>query len=265
MFTTPMTTVRSADRPLARAVLAGVLIVGAAACSGDDDAADDSAESAAEAEAEAAAEAAAEEAAAEVDELTERAEAAEASLADTEAELADTAEQLAGTQEELAAETARADETQAALDTLGGQFPIVIDSALDGLPLAGTYSLDWAEAYCDTFSTCGQLPARPQVSIAETPEGWLEMVVPDLFTVALFAVQGSLYGITDSEQILPPCGDAPQVGKVAVTLYADGVTVLEDGTRTVDRLGASVTVTGSLQPGCPGGTVFYGVELTPVA
>ena len=80
---------------------------------------------------------------------------------------------------------------------------------------------------------------------------------------AAFAVQGSLYGITDTDTILPPCGETPRVARVAVTLYADAVTVAADGTRTVDRLGAAVTVDGSNSGECAVGLAFYGAELTP--
>jgi hypothetical protein len=142
-------------------------------------------------------------------------------------------------------------------------FPVTVDAALEGLDLAGNYSIEWAEAYCDTFASCGTLPAAGTVTIAVTPEQWLEVDVPGMFTVALFAVQGSLYGITDTDTILPPCGETPQVARVAMTLYADAVTVAADGTRTVDRLGAAVTVDGSNSAECAGGLAFYGAELTP--
>lgn len=142
-------------------------------------------------------------------------------------------------------------------------FPVTVDAALEGLDLAGNYTIVWAEAYCDTFASCGTLPATGTVTIAVTPEQWLELQVPGMFTVALFAVQGSLYGITDTDTILPPCGETPQVARVALSLYADSVTVAADGTRTVDRLGASVTIDGSNSAECAGGLAFYGAELTP--
>lgn len=199
---------------------------------------------------------------------TARADAAEEALAAAEAEVATQTEAAAAATAQvnelttaLTGETTRADTAEQELDDISALFPITIDSALDGFDIAGTYNLTWAEAYCDTFARCGTLPATTRVTIAPTPEGWLELQVPNLFTVALFAVQGSLYGVTDTTQILPPCGDAPQVSRVTVTIYADGVTIQSDGSRTVDKLGSAVTVSGSFAEGCIGGTIFYGAEL----
>lgn len=268
------------------AVLVAALVV--AACSGDDD--DDTAATSDEPSAVAAVDAdtaddtvddaddadtgddqATENLTNEVDAAVERATAAEAEVATltvdleaSEAELATANEANAQLEADNAAETARADAAEAQVETFTNLFPVVVESTLEGIDLeqAGTYNLRWSEAYCDTFPTCGTLPATTQATIVVTPENFLRIQVPGILDAGLFAVDGSLYGITDSETALPPCPDGtPRSARITMTIYADDISVDAEGNRTVVGLAGSITVDAASLGDCLGGLVFYGVEL----
>lgn len=208
--------------------------------------------------------------------LAEQVETAEAEIArlTTELEAATSAADAAASardealaaQEELSAavetESARADDAEATLAGLAALFPVTIDSSLDNSVIAGTWNIDYSEVYCDTYAFCGTPPRVGQATIATTPEEFLRLDIPGILSAGLFSVRGSLYGITDSTQLVAPCDNGPRIARLTVTLYADGVTVSDDGTRTVEEMAASITVASPDEPGCPGGLVFYGAQLT---
>lgn len=191
-------------------------------------------------------------------------------LADSEvtaAELRDQRDQavvdgevLAG---ELAVETARADAAEEAIENILGLLPLEIDADLTGFDLVGGYSISFAEAFCEGLPGCGTLPGVNTASIRANA-GNLQMVVDNVLTVDLFAVDGALFGITDSDTVVAPCGDVTRVARVSVTLFADGVTVPGDGPRQLTGLGASLVVDAPAVEGCASGLVFYGSSLTPV-
>lgn len=246
------------------AVLSSLVL---AACSDSDDG---------QAEIDAANEAAAT-ASAEVETLTAQLEDAEAAAATAAGEADAAVEQAAteladaeATNEELSAEVAaeseRADAAEEELQAISELVPFEVESTLTGieLELAGTYSIKWAEAYCDTFSTCGTLPAVTEATFVRTPDDFLRLQVPGILDAGLFAIDGSLYGITDSFTALPACPDGTQRrARVTVTAYSDNVVIEQDLSRDVVRLGSSITVDAPDLPDCPGGLVFYGAELTP--
>lgn len=161
-------------------------------------------------------------------------------------------------------EAARADAAEAQLEEIGEQFPVTVDTSLVGLDVAGTYSVSFTEAYCDFATGCGTLPASDSATIGVTPENFLDITVDGILQAGLFAVNGGLYGITDSETAIPPCGDTPRRGRVTITIFPAGITVAEDGTRTVDLLEASITLDAPTIGECPSGLVFWGAVLTPV-
>jgi hypothetical protein len=165
--------------------------------------------------------------------------------------------------EELAAETERADNAEAALGAIGELLPLEIDASLDGFDLVGSYSLQLAEAFCEGLPGCGTVPGAATVSIQTTAEGFLQLVIPNVLSVGLFDTGGSLFGITDSSTVVGPCGTTPRPARVSVTMFADGVTVDGDGSRTLTGLGASLVVDAPAVEGCGAGLVFYGGALTP--
>lgn len=261
---------RRGGRPAALAATF-VLVLGAAACSSSDD--DD-------------------DAAAETDALqadlaaaNERADAAEAELADISAQLdemagvttdqaSDVVDAFARVNEELAlaradvqTQTARADAAEAQIaeiEAVAGQFPIMLDSSLIPDDMPGTYRIDFTEAYCDGFSTCGAPPAPTNATVYWTPEQFLRIGVDGILDAGLFALDGSLYGITDSPTALPPCGDVARRARITMTMYAGSISVLEDGTRVVNDLNASITIDAPAEGAdCPAGLVFYASSLTP--
>lgn len=199
---------------------------------------------------------------AEVARLTEELDSATAA-ADAAAAAADEA---AAAKEELstqlAAETERADEAEGTLEGIASIFPVTIDSSLDNSVIAGTWNIRYEEVYCDTYAFCGTIPRVGQATIATTPERFLRLDIPGILSAGLFSVSGSLYGITDSTQLVAPCENGPRIARLTVTLYADGVTLTVDGTRTVQEMAASITVASPNEDGCPGGLVFYGAQLT---
>lgn len=250
---------------------AAVLVLGATACSGDDDDADTDAEI--------------DSLTTELDAANERADAAEAEvealtaeleeLGDVDAEqVAELTADLEAADEELAlaraeieqlterAETAEA--RVAEVEEIVGQFPIALDSSLIPDDMPGTYRIDFQEAYCDGFATCGAPPAPTNATVYWTPEQFLRIGVDGILDAGLFALDGSLYGITDSFTALPPCGETQRRARITITMYAGSISVTEDGTRVVNDLNASITIDAPAEgPDCPSGLVFYASSLTP--
>jgi len=203
---------------------------------------------------------------AEVARLTEELDSTTAEAAAAADAAAAAADEAAAANEELstqlAAETERADEAEGTLEGIASLFPVTIDSSLDNSVIAGTWNIRYDEVYCDTFAFCGTTPRVGQATIATTPEQFLRLDIPGILSAGLFSVSGSLYGITDSTQLVAPCENGPRIARLTVTLYADGVTLAVDGTRTVREMAASITVASPNEDGCPGGLVFYGAQLT---
>jgi hypothetical protein len=208
----------------------------------------------------------------------ERADAAEAELSAAEESLAASEESVetltadldtaTAANDELAAsmetETARADTAEATLADIAELFPATVDSSIDGFDLIGAYTLSLTEAYCNSLSTCGQRRTDVRADIIQGPNG-LVLQVPTVFNTGLFAIQGSLFGVTDSTLILAPCpGASERNARVSVTIFADGVTIAADGTKTLTGLGTSILVSGDAAGDCGAGVVFFAGNLTPV-
>ena len=111
---------------------------------------------------------------------------------------------------QLQAETTRANEAQAQVDAFDAAFPVTVTSSLDGYNLVGAYTLTMTEAYCDGLPTCGTPRPAVRADIIPGPNG-LQLQVPTVLTTGLFAVEGSLFAVTDSNLILPQCAGAPRV------------------------------------------------------
>jgi hypothetical protein len=268
-------TARRRSRRVAVVLVAALAV---AACSGDDDDGDSADETSVGSEsvdgdgdADTGDDQATENLTNELDAAVERAVSAESEAASltveleaAEADLATANETNVQLEADNEAETARADAAEAQVEAFTNLFPVVVESTLEGIDLeqAGTYNLTWSEAYCDTFSTCGTLPVTTQATIVLTPENFLRIQVPGIIDAGLFAVDGSLYGITDSPTALPPCPDGtPRRARITMTIYADDISVDAEGNRTVVGLAGSITVDAPDLGDCSGGLVFYGVEL----
>jgi uncharacterized protein YdcH (DUF465 family) len=208
---------------------------------------------------------------------TERAEL-QASLAAAEAEVAalevrlDTAADVTATLDERIAVLDvrvgylidRATAAEQERDALLALFPIEFDSSLQGVDLAGVWRLTWDDVYCTGFGTCGNLPAFDQITISQTPEGWLRASATGVFDAGLFEVEGALYANTDSVTAAPRCGVDQRIARVGLTLYASGVSVAEDGTHVIEDLGATYVVDAPATATCPNGIAVYGAQLTAV-
>src|SRR6056297_3586529 len=137
-------------------------------------------------------------AAAEVETLTAELDDAAAEVERSAGELADAETANRQLAAETAAETERADAAEEQLQSITELFPFEVESTLAGieLDLAGTYSIKWAEAYCDTFATCGTLPSVTEATFVRTADDFLRVQVAGILDAGLFAIDGSLYGIT---------------------------------------------------------------------
>jgi hypothetical protein len=196
----------------------------------------------------------------------------EATIAELNTQVETADESTAELQAQLDAETARADdaeaqlaELQAQVDAFAAEFPVTITASLEPYAnsLIGAYDLTLTEAYCDALPTCGTQRPAVRADIIQGPNG-LELQVPNVFTTGLFMVEGSLFGVTDSNQIVPACPDGTLVNsQVSTTIFADGVTIDEDGTQTLSGLGASVLVAANPAGDCGPGNVFFNGTLTP--
>lgn len=203
----------------------------------------------------------------EVAEALEESESANAALTSelvaTESELEDAQaanEVLAATVE---TERTRAEEAEAELAAVGEAFPVTVPTSMVGLEVAGNYTISFTEEYCDFATGCGTTPQADQAIIGVTPENFLDITIPGILEGGLFAVNGGLYAITDSDTAIAPCGDVPRLGRITITIWPASIIVAEDGTRTVTNLEASITLDAPTLNECPSGLVFWGVTLTP--
>ena len=166
---------------------------------------------------------------------------------------------------DLAAQTQLTVTAVAERNALATLFPITFDASLEGVDLVGTYDVELTKAYCDGLTTCATVPSVDELTIRETPEGYLELVIDDFVTAGMFRVDGALYAIADSTTAVSACAGTARVARVAVTVYAHGMTLADDGTQQVTDLGASLTVQAPATASCPAGLAFYGAQITPQA
>jgi hypothetical protein len=249
-------------------VTAAALVLGLSACNGDSD---DEELSQAEADLSSA-----------QDDLA----AAESSLDDANSTISDQEQQISDlngqletanqaasdAQAQLDSEKERADQAesdladlQAQIELVAANFPVTVPATLEPFTddLVGGYTMTLSEAFCDGIATCGQ--ERPEVHAdIVLGENGLELQVPTVFITGLFMVEGSLFGVTDSNLIVGPCADGTETNsQVSTTIFANGITVDTDGTQTLAGLGASVFVAVNPAGSCGAGNVFFAATLTP--
>jgi hypothetical protein len=168
------------------------------------------------------------------------------------------------TEAELAAANARADEAEGQLAKMQAMFPITVDGSIDNYDLVGGYTMTLTQAYCDGLPDCGVPRPAVHADIIQGPQG-LQLQVPNVLTAGLFAVNGSLFAVTDSDLIANPCGQTPRNSRVSITMFAGGFTVASDGTQKLTGLGASLLVEVNPVANCGEGVIFFAATLTPDA
>src|SRR5215210_1502464 len=185
----------------------------------------------------------------------------------------ETANQAASdTKSEKEAETERADKAESDLaalqqqvDDVKAEFPVTLTASLEPYTddLVGGYTMTLTQAYCDALPTCDQNREPVHADIIQGPNG-LQLQIPNVFTTGLFMVEGSLFGVTDSDQLAGPCPDGNAINaQVSITIFASGVAVDVDGTEALSGLGASLIVTADPVGSCEAGTIFFASTLTP--
>ena len=170
-----------------------------------------------------------------------------------------------GTSDDSDADRADVQTTQAndsSESTASVDFPIAIDASLEDFDVVGRYNLSMTEAYCDGLPNCGTNPPDVRADIVQGSNG-LELQVQNMFVAGLFSINGSLFAVTDSDQILPPCGETAVNSQISITMFADGIAIDEDGTKSLTGIGASLLVAGDPAGDCDAGNVFYDAELIP--
>jgi hypothetical protein len=212
--------------------------------------------------------------------------AVEASLDDANATISDQEQQISDLNAEVEtanqaatdaqataeAESARAEQAesdladlQAQVDAFVENFPVTIAASLEPYAndLVGAYTLHLTEAFCDDLPTCGAERPEVRADIIQGANG-LELQVPNVFTTGLFMIEGSLFGVTDSNLIVGPCADGTETNsQVSTTIFADGITVDSEGQQTLSGLGASVFVAVNPAGSCGPGNIFFAGTLTP--
>jgi hypothetical protein len=200
---------------------------------------------------------------AELNAVESRIETLTAQTTDLQVKLDTTTISNAALQDQLAAQTDRTTWVTAEKQALAKLFPLTFDASLVGVDLLGTYDVTWHEVYCSGLSTCGSPPAVRQATITSTPEGWPLLKMNGFVTAGLHRVDGALFTIVDSTTAVPAIGSTPRVARVAITLYAHGLTVTDNGSHHVDDLGASIAISVPAVGNVSDGVAFYGAELTP--
>jgi hypothetical protein len=212
--------------------------------------------------------------------------AAESSLDDANSTIADQEQQISDLNDQVDtanqaatdaqatadSEAARADQAesdladlQAQVDAVAANFPVTVSASLEPFAddLVGGYTMTLIEAFCDGIATCGQERPEVHADIIQGSNG-LQLQVPNVFTTGLFMIEGSLFGVTDSNLIVGPCADGTETNsQVSTTIFANGITVDTEGDQTLSGLGASVFVAVNPAGSCGAGNVFFAATLTP--
>ena len=186
-----------------------------------------------------------------VAELDEAAAVAEAERALLETEI----ESLEAEVETLQTEI---DELSEGLEEL---FPLSFSFDLGQLDIDGDYDVSFTEIGCAGLDLCGIPPSTSTATI--TSAGGLRLVAPGLFEIPLVVVEGTPFGVADSEALVGPCGETPRVTSLTMALFDDAIEIDEDGEIDVTGLGATIVIDAPAVGECEIGRVWYRAELTP--
>ena len=150
----------------------------------------------------------------------------------------------------------------AQLEAMQAMFPIAVDASLQDFDIIGSYDMTLDQAYCDGLPDCDTAEPDVHADIIQGSNG-LELQIPNVLTAGLFSINGALFAVTDSDQIANPCGSTPRNSLVSVTIFADGISIADDGTQTLTALGASLLVEVDETDDCGEGVIFFAAQLTP--
>jgi hypothetical protein len=153
-------------------------------------------------------------------------------------------------------------DVDAQLAAMQAMFPIAVDSSVEDFDVIGGYTMSLQQAYCDGMPDCDKPDPDVHADIIQGSNG-LELQIPNVLTAGLFSISGSLFAVTDSDQIAEPCDSNPRNSRVSVTIFVDSVSIAADGTETLDGLGASLLVEVNETDSCGEGVIFYAAHLTP--
>ena len=151
---------------------------------------------------------------------------------------------------------------EAQLAEMQAMFPIEITDSLEGYDVVGGYTMSLQQAYCDGLPDCNKPQPDVHADIIQGKNG-LELQIPNVLTTGLFAVSGSLFAVTDSDQITDPCGSTERNSRVSITIFPGGQSVAADGTQTLTALGASLLVEVNETGYCGEGVIFFAAQLVP--
>jgi len=154
------------------------------------------------------------------------------------------------------------DDAVAQLAAMQAMFPIEVTDSLDDYDVVGGYTMSLQQAYCDGLPDCNKPEPDVHADIIQGKNG-LELQIPNVLTTGLFAVSGSLFAVTDSDQIADPCGSTARNSRVSITIFPGGQSIAEDGTQTLTGLGASLLVEVNETADCGEGVVFFAAQLAP--
>lgn len=183
----------------------------------------------------------------------------------TDEQIEELTEQVEDLTKEVEEQTQRADSAEEFIGELVevvNQFPIEVTASLEEFDVRGAYTMTLTEAYCEGLATCGASIPGIRADIVDGANG-LELKIPDVVTAGLFAINGSLFAVTDSDVVLDPCGATARVARVSTTIFANGVSVDSTGIRTLTGLGASLLVSTDAVDDCTAGVVFWAATLVP--
>jgi len=203
--------------------------------------------------------------------LQAQSDAVSADLATTQADMSTISKDLAVTTAQVDNLTNQVSDLQATneavtaqRDALAAMFPMLLDTSLVGVDVAGTYTVKWFPAYNSGLPDNALLRAA-RVVISETPEGWLQLTIPGVLTAGLLATDGALSTVVDTTTAVPPVDGVTRIARVVVTIYAGAALTAEDGTTSVTELDMSVAITTPAVGDFPTGVSLYGSALTPQA
>jgi len=203
--------------------------------------------------------------------LQAQSDAVSADLATTQADMSTISKDLAFTTAQVDNLTNQVSDLQATneavtaqRDALAAMFPMLLDTSLVGVDVAGTYTVKWFPAYNSGLPDNALLRAA-RVVISETPEGWLQLTIPGMLTAGLLATDGALSTVVDTTTAVPPVDGVARIARVVVTIYAGAALTAEDGTTNVTELDMSVAITTPAVGDFPAGVALYGSALTPQA
>jgi hypothetical protein len=172
------------------------------------------------------------------------------------------ARSTAASAEGTSADSGSSLDAEAQLAAMQAMFPIVVTDSLEGYDVVGGYTMSLQQAYCDGLPDCNQPEPDVHADIIQGSNG-LELQIPTVLTTGLFAVSGSLFAVTDSDQIANPCGSTPRNSRVSITIFPGGQSIAADGTQTLTGLGASLLVEVNETANCGEGVIFFAAQLAP--